>query len=305
MEWLNYHHLLYFRTVVKEGGITAASKQLRVAQPTISAQLKTLEQALGDALFTRNGRNLVLTDFGQVVYRYADEIFTIGQDLMHTIKGRPTGASALKLQVGASMVLPKLIVYRLLEPAQRLPEPVCLVVDEGKPVDLLARLSIYELDLVLTDAPIGSQAKVKAFNHLLGECGVTVFGVKKLARSVRRGFPKSLDGAPFLLPTQSATLRRSLDHWFSANGIRPKVIGEFQDSALLKVFGQVGHGLFVLPSVVEDDVCSRYDVQVVGRLKQVRERFYAISAERKVKNPAVLAITETARSKLFPAAETP
>ncbi len=304
MDWLNYHHLFYFWTVVREGGITAACKKLRLAQPTISAQIKTLEQAMGEVLFSRNGRSLVLTDFGQTVYRYADEIFAIGQDLMNTVNGRPAGTSAQRLQVGASMVLPKQIVYRLLEPAHHLPEPVCLVVDEGKPVDLLARLSAYELDLVLTDAPIGSQAKVKAFNHLLGEIGVTVFGVKDLAETVKSGFPKSLNGAPFLLPTESATLRRSLDHWFSANRIRPRIIGEFQDSALLKVFGQVGRGLFVLPSVVEEDVCSRYDVQVVGQLTQVRERFYAISAERKVKNPAVLAITESARSKLFFGADT-
>jgi LysR family transcriptional activator of nhaA len=298
MEWLNYHHLLYFWVVAREGSITRASDQLSLTQATISAQIKSLEEVLDEKLFSRVGRNLMLTEMGRMVFRYADEIFTLGRELMDTLKGRPTGRP-VRLVVGVADALPKLIAYRLLEPAFKLSEPIRLICWEGKHNHLVAQLAVHEIDLVLTDAPIGSTVKVRAFNHLLGESGVTIFGPAPLAAKYRRGFPRSLNGAPFLLPTDNTTLRRALDQWLESEGIRLTVIGEFEDSALLKVFGQGGAGLFVAPSVIEAEVRRQYSVQIVGRVVAVRERFYGISVERKLRNPAVVAISEAARQKVF------
>jgi len=298
MEWLNYHHLLYFWVVAKKGSIVAACKELHLAQPTISAQIRSLERSLGEKLFTRAGRNLALTETGRVVYRYADEIFSLGRDLLDTVKGRPTGRP-LRFNVGVADVLPKLVAYRLLEPALQLSEQIQLVCHEGSPAGLLARLATYELDLVLSDSPIGPDVRVRAFNHLLGECGVSIFGTKDLATRYRRRFPKSLYGAPFIIPKTSTALRRALEHWFDSEDIRPSVVGEFEDSALLKVFGQAGVGLFATPTVIEKEVQRQYGVRVVGRLESVRERYYAISVEKKVKHPAVVAIADEARQKLF------
>ena len=298
MEWLNYHHLLYFWTVAKEGTICAACEKLHVTQPTISGQIRALEDALGEKLFTRVGRNLVLTDIGRVVYRYADEIFSLGHELMDTLQGRP-GSSPLRFHVGVVDVLPKLVAYEIVAAVMKLPESIQLVCHEGPLTQLLARLAVHELDLVLSDSPIGSDIKVRAFSHQLGECGVSIVGTKDLVTSYRRRFPSSLDAAPFLLPTNNTSLRRSLEYWFDSEGIRPSVVGEFEDSALLKVFGQAGHGLFAVPTVIEKQVQRQYQVMTVGRVEDVQERFYAISVERQVKHPAVTAIAKTARQKLF------
>jgi LysR family transcriptional activator of nhaA len=298
MSWLNYHHLLYFWTVAREGTIAKACELLHLTQPTISGQLRSLEKSLGAKLFDRLGRNLVLTETGRVVYRYANEIFSLGRELTDTLKASPTGRP-LRLVVGVADVLPKMVSYRLLEPALHLPEAVQLICREDKPERLLAELSVHGLDIVLSDAPVGPSVRVRAFNHLLGECGVSVMGTAELAKPLRRGFPRSLDGAPFLLPTDNTTLRRSLDQWFDTQGIRPAVRAEFEDSALLKVFGQAGIGLFVVPMAVEDEVRKQYGVRLVGRLQEVRERFYAISVERKLKHPAVVAISRAARQKLL------
>jgi LysR family transcriptional activator of nhaA len=298
MEWLNYHHLLYFWVVAKEGTIAAACEKLMLAQPTISAQIRALEKALGEKLFRRSGRYLVLTETGRVVYQYADEIFSLGRELIDTLKGRPTG-SPVRFNVGVADVLPKLVAYQLLKPAMSLPERVRLICYESTQAELLAKLAIHELDLVLSDRPIGPDVQVRAFSHLLGECGVSIFGTKDLADSYRRRFPASLDGAPFLLPTSTTALRRELEHWFDAQDIRPVVVGEFDDSALLKVFGQAGAGLFAAPDVIEKEVRRQYGMRVIGRVESVTERFYAISVERKVKHPAVVAIADAAREKLF------
>ena len=300
MEWLNYHHLLYFWTVAREGSIARASATLRLAQPTISAQLRTLEEHLGEKLFDRRGRGLVLTETGRVAFRYADEIFSLGRELLDVVKGRSPGR-LLHLRVGISDVVPKLVAHRLLEPAMRLAEAVRIVCHEDHLEALLARLALHELDLVISDAPIGPHVKVRGFSHALGECGVHVFGAPKLAAARRRGFPGSLDGAPMLLPTEGSALRRSLDAWFEQRGIRPLVVGEFEDSALLKTFGSQGAGLFAGPSAIDREICAQYAVKVVGPLEGVTERFYAISAERRLTHPAVRAITETARGELFAA----
>ena len=298
MEWLNYHHLLYFWTMARQGSLARASAELRLAQSTISGQIRALEDSLGEKLLARRGRRLVLTEMGRVVFRYAEEIFSLGRELRDAVKGRPVGRP-LSLMVGVADVVPKLVARRLLEPALKLPEPVRLICREDKPERLFAELAVHNLDIVLADAPIDPSIRIRAFNHLLGECGIVFFGTAKLAAAHRRNFPESLDGAPVILPTENTTLRRSLDQWFAARGIRPRVVGEFEDSALLMVFGQVGMGLFPASSVIADEVQRQYQVRPVGRLDEVRERFYAISVERKLKHPAVIAISEEARQKLF------
>jgi LysR family transcriptional regulator, transcriptional activator of nhaA len=298
VEWLNYHHLLYFWAVAREGSVTRASEQLHLAQPTVSGQLKALEEALGEKLFERTGRRLVLTDVGRVVFRYADEIFSLGRELHDTLKGRPTGRP-IRFTVGVADAVPKLVAYRLLLPALSLPEPVHVVCRDGKPERLLAELSVHALDLVISDAPVGAEVKVKAYSHLLGETTVAFFGSEALASAHRRGFPRSLDGAPVLLPTEGGSLRRSLEQWFDVEGLHPRVVGEIEDGALLNVFGQAGMGLFAAPVAIEAEVRAQFGVKLVGRVDAVKERFYALSAERKLKHPAVVAISEAARQKLF------
>jgi LysR family transcriptional regulator, transcriptional activator of nhaA len=298
MEWLNYHHLLYFWTVVREGSISQAGKQLRLAQPTISAQLRSLENQLGEKLFQRSGRKLELTEIGRVVYGYADEIFALGRELTDTVKGRPSGRP-IRFTVGISDALPKAIAYRLLEPAMRMQQLIHLVCLEGKIQQLLADLMTHGLDLVLSDTPAGPESHVKAYNHLLGECMIQFFGTADIVSPLKKEFPKSLDGAPMLLPVTGTALRRSLDQWFERESIRPRIVAEMADSALLKVFGSKGKGLFPAPAAIGKEICRQYNVRVLGALDDVQERFYAISVERKLKNPAVVAISESARTELF------
>jgi LysR family transcriptional activator of nhaA len=298
MEWVNYHHLLYFWTVAREGTLVAAGKVLRLSHPTLSAQIHALEHQLGEKLFVRVGRGLALTEMGRVVYRYAEEIFSLGQEMVDTVKGRASG-QPLRLDVGIADAVPKLVVRRLLQPALSLPEPVRLVCYEDAYDKLLGDLAAHTLDIVISDAPVPPGSSVRAYNHLLGETGVSFFGTKSLANNYRRGFPKSLDGAPFLLPLEKSTLRRSLNQWFDRHDIKPRVVAEFEDSALLKVFGADGVGIFAAPTVMEADVKRQYGVVLLGRAAEVRERFYAISVERKLKNPAIVAISEAARHELF------
>jgi LysR family transcriptional activator of nhaA len=298
MEWLNYHHLLYFWTVAREGSVTRASQVLHLAQPTVSGQLKALEDSLGEKLFARQGRRLVLTDVGRMVYGYADEIFALGRELMDTLKDRPTGRP-LRLVVGVADVVPKLVAHSLLEPALNLPEHVHIVVREDRPERLLADLAVHALDLVIADAPISPAARVKAFNHLLGECGVGLFGTAELVEPLRAGFPDSLDGVPLLLPSESTSLRRSVEQWLDARNLRPRIVGEFEDSALMKTFAQAGRGLFPAPTVVQRDIERSHGMTLLGEVEGARESFYAISVERRLKHPAVLAISEAARHRLF------
>jgi len=295
MEWLNYHHLLYFWLAAKKGGVTEAAAELRLAQSTVSAQIRQLEHVLDERLFRRDGRRLVLTDVGRTVYRYAEEIFGLGRELLDVVKDRPTGRP-LRFNVGIADQVPKLIAHRLLAPALGLEVPVRLVCHEGKTAQLLGELATHQLDVVLTDAPLGAGTSVRAFTHLLGETGVTIYGTAARVRDVRRRFPRSLAGVPLLLPTEGTTLRRTLDQWLSTHDIRPDVVGEFEDSALLKVFGQSGLGLFPGPTVLEKEIRRQYGVVVAGRVDDVRERFYAISVERRLKHPVVVAISEAART---------
>jgi LysR family transcriptional regulator, transcriptional activator of nhaA len=298
MEWVNYHHLLYFWTVAKEGGLKAAGKVLHVSHPTLSAQIRALEESLGEQLFSRAGRKLELTEMGRVVYRYAEEIFTLGREMVDTVKGRSTG-QPLRLNVGVVDALPKLVVQRVLQPALALAEPVRLICHEAPFDALLADLSTHTLDVVIAEAPVPAGSKVRAFNHLLGETGVTFFARRELAQAYKKAFPRSLDGAPLLLPLESSNLRRALEQWLSRHDLKPRVMAEFEDNALLQVFGAEGLGLFASATAVEGEVMKQFGVEVVGRAPELRQRFYAISVERKLKNPAVVAISAAAREELF------
>ena len=295
---LNYQHLRYFWAVSRHGNLTRASAELHLTPQTVSSQIHDLEDGLGEKLFARQGRRLVLTDIGQMVFRYADEIFSLGRELQDVVRGLPAGRP-VHLAVGVADVLPKRIARHLIEPALRMEEPVHVICHEATPERLLAELAIHGLDVVLADAPIPPAVKIRAYNHLLGECGTTFMASRKLASGLRKGFPGSLDGAPFLVPVRGTVLRQELDGWFSMRSIRPAIVGEFEDSALLTVFGQAGMGLFAVPSVIEDEVRDQYNVEPIGTADEIVERFYAISVERKVRHPAVAAICDAARVDLF------
>lgn len=298
MESLNFSHLRYFWTVAREGTIAAACHQLYLTQSTISTQIRALEKQLGAKLFDRVGRNLVLTETGHAVYRYASEIFALGDELVEAVKARPTDPLA-RLNVGAQDTLPRLLVRRLLEPAFSLPEPVRVICHEGTPLQLLPKLSTHEVDLVLSDAPMQPQIRVRAFSHLLGECGIAFFAAPDLARRLRKGFPDSLSGAPALLPAETAAMRTTLDRWFHAIHVHPAVIAESEDIELMMAFGQQGRGFFPTHDVTTAEVERNWQVELIGQIGGHTERFYAISVERRLVHPAVVAITEAARNVLF------
>ncbi len=304
MEWLNYHHLHYFWVVAREGGLVQAGKVLRLSHPTLSAQIHALEDRLGEKLFTKVGRKLVLTEMGRVVFRYAEEIFGLGREMVETVKGRSTG-QPLRLDVGIADAIPKLVVRRLLQPALALGQPVRMVCHEDSHEKLLADLALHTLDIVIADAPVPPGSHVRAFNHLLGDTEVSFFGTAALAQRYRPGFPRSLNGAPMLLPLEQLPLRRALNQWFDRHDVRPHVVAEFEDSALLNVFGSDGIGIFAAPRVVEKEIARQYGVKLLGHAEQVRERFYAISFERRLKHPAVVAISDAARHEVFAAGGRP
>jgi LysR family transcriptional activator of nhaA len=299
VEWLNYHHLLYFWAVARYGSVARASAELHLSQPTISGQVHRLEHVLGEKLFERAGRRLVLTNIGRGVFRYADEIFSLGQDLMGMLKGRPS-VRPLRLTVGVADALPRILVQKLMEPAFEIEKPIHLVCREDRVVeDFMSQLTGQELDLVLADRPLGPGIRAHAFNHLLGESGTSFLASEKLARRLRRGFPRSLDGAPCLLPGAHATVRRRVDQWFDGLGVRPTLVAEFDDTALMYAFGEQGRGFFPSPTIFDDEFRRRYDVRVVGRAKTIRQQFYAISVDQRLHHPAVIAIVRSARQDLF------
>lgn len=298
MEWLNYHHLLYFWMVARTGSVTAASKELGLTPPTVSAQVRQLEESIGEQLFRKRGRRLVLTDMGQVAFRYADEIFGLGRELVETLRGQST-SRAPTLHVGISDLVPKLISHRILEPLLELDPPIRLVCREGKTGALLASLATHELDVVLADEPTPSNVSVRAYNHLLGTSGVTFFARPDAAENLKRGFPESLSGHPMLLPMPNTPLRRSLDTWFARRSITPRVVAEFEDTALLKVFGEKGAGAFAGPTAIAGVIAEEYGVVPIGETDEVRESFYAITAHRRLQHPAVVALSEQAKARLF------
>lgn len=298
MDSLNYHHLYYFWVAARADSLADAAERLHLTQPTVSIQLAQLSRQLGVALFEKEGRRLRLTDAGRTVLRYADEIFALGQQLGNTLKGLP-GDRPLRFTVGVHDAVPKLIVYRLLQPAFDAVPNLHLVCLEGAHAELTARLAAHEVDLVLSDLPALGNPNVRLYSHLLGSCGVSFYATPTQAKKYQRNFPESLANAPLLFPPAGTTLRRQLDQWFDDQGIVVSIKAEFADSALLKVFGQEGLGLFPAPAVLQEQICQQYHVRVVGTIEDIQERYYALSAERRVKHPAVLAITGAARDELF------
>ena len=298
MDWLNYHHLRYFWMVANVGSLRKASEKLRVSQPSISAQLQSLQQALGEELFQRRGRNLVLTEMGQLVHGYADAIFSLGQEMLSSVNGVPV-TRPMRLNVGITDSVPKLVAREILRPALYHNPPVQVVCHEDNLGDLIARLTNVRLDIVLSDEPAASRVKLRTYNHLLGTCGVTFCAAPALARKLRRGFPKSLNGAPALLPTHNTNLRGSLEKWFQKRGLRPLVLGEFEDTALMSVVASEGLGFVPMAEVVAKEL-RQFNLEPIGTTASVTAQFYAITAERRLHHPAVALLTENAKNRLFP-----
>lgn len=298
MDWLNYHHLLYFWVTAREGTVSTAAEVLHLSRTTVTGQIRELEEALKHKLFRREGRHLVLTEMGQIVFNYAEVIFATGQELQDVLRRGNQGRS-IRFVVGIPDVVPKLIAYRLLEPALQLDQNLHLVCYEGKLEDLLGDLAMHRLDLVLSDSPSSPSFDVRAYNHELGECSVSFFGTPELVKQYEKTFPECLAEAPLLVPTPKTASRRTLDQWMHERELSPNIVAEVEDSALTKVFGQSGLGIFSAPSVIETEVQRQYRVKLMGRLEEVRERYFAISVEKRIRHPAVLAISQSARSTLF------
>jgi len=298
---MNYKHLHYFWAAAKAGGVVRAGQQLAISPQTLSGQIKLLEDRLGCALFRKAGRGLELTDEGHLAVGYADQIFALGAELEARI-GKTSGASAaLDFRVGLSDSVPKSIAYRLLEPALAAAANVRLICHEGKLTDLLGQLAVQRLDLVLADEPLGRQAGMKAFNHALGSTSMSFFATPELKRSLKGTFPQCLDDAPMLLPGNASAMRQRFDLWLASRKIRPRIIGEFDDAALMKAFGGEGRGVFMTPAVLESETAAQYGVRVVGRSDELVEEFHAISTERRITHPCVAAITSSARDQFFAA----
>lgn len=298
MEWLNYHHLFYFWLTVKTGTVSAAAESLHLARPTVAAQIKELEKSVGRKLFEKQGRGLVLTEFGKQVHQYAEEIFAIGHELREFIKTGHQG-NRKRFVVGLPDVVPKHIAFELLKPALHMADRPRTVCYEGKLNQLLADLALHKLDLIISDSPAPTTLEFKVYSHKLGQCGMSMLAAPTLARKFKKDFPKSLTDAPCLLPTDHTAVRRSLDIWMDENDIFPDIIAEFEDSALLKVFGQAGEGIFPVPTAIEELVKKQFGVQLVGQIPEVLDKFYAISAEKRVHHEATLLVVKQARNKLF------
>jgi LysR family transcriptional activator of nhaA len=298
---VNYKHLHYFWATARAGGVVRASAQLHTTPQTLSGQIKQLEERLGRKLFKKQGRRLELTDDGRVALAYADEIFTLGGELESAMRERDAGApKVLEFRVGVADSVAKAVAARLLEPALAMPEPVRMVCVEWKYSDLLAELALHRLDLVIADEPLSSQrVSVKAFNHPLGRSAMTFFAAPNLLPRLKGSFPRCLNGAPMLIPSVASSVRQQFDAWITRSNLRPEVVGEFDDGALMKAFGTEGHGVFLSPSVVEAETVAQYGVSVIGRTDEMVENFYAISVERRISHPCVAAITNAARGELF------
>lgn len=284
--------------MAKEGGIARASERLHLTPQTISGQLSVLEDNLGETLFNRVGRNLELTETGRLALSYADEIFSLGGELEEVVRNQRNDRP-LVFKVGVADVVPKSIAYRLLAPALALPEQVRIVCRENNIDALLTELALHKIDLVIADGPIPPNINVSGFNHQLGECGISFFATPELAKKLGTDFPKNLNAAPLLLPSEMTVVQSRLLQWFDKLHVHPTIVGEFDDSALMKVFGQAGTGVFIAPTPIAAEVEKKYGVVVIGQTDEILEQFYAISVERKISHPAVAAITETAREWLY------
>ena len=298
MSHLNFRHLYYFWVVAKEGGITRAAERLGVAVQTISMQLAHLEKAMGKTLFAPQGRRIVLTETGRLALGYADQIFMLGEQLQEALAEEEAGQS-VRLTVGISDSLPKLIAYRLLEAALQMPQRIRIECYDGEFERLLADLALHKLDVVLTDRPVSPGTSLRVFSHELGDCQICLFGTESLARIYQKNFPASIHGAPVLLPTRNNTLRARLDQWFEINGLRPSIVGEIEDSALLTTFGRSGLGMFPAPKALAADIQEQFHAVPVGELTNVKEYYYAVSAELKIRHPAVEAILSAPSAGIF------
>jgi len=296
---MNFKHLHYFWRVAKAGSVARASEQLHLTPQTLSGQIGLLEEDLGTPLFAKSGRNLELTDAGRLAFGYAQDIFALGSELEESLRNYPAGGRPVDFRVGVADAVSKTIAYRLIEPATRLSTPVRIVCREWKLDSLLAELAAHRLDLVIADAPIPPSVSVRAFNHRLGESGVSFFASAGLLKTLKGRFPASLNGAPMLVSGQDAAMRARLERWCEANQLRPRVVGEFDDSALMKAFGQRGAGVFIGPTILEAEIKTQYGVKVLGRTGDIVEEFFAISVERRVTHPCVVAIAGAAREGLF------
>jgi LysR family transcriptional activator of nhaA len=294
---INYKHLHYFWVVAKQGGIARAGERLHLTPQTISGQISVLEDSIGEALFSKAGRNLELTETGRLALGFADEIFSLGGELEEALRNLPPDRQ-ITFKVGIADVIPKTIAYRLLAPALSLPEPVRMICRENNLASLLADLALHKVDMVIADGPIPPGINVRGFSHVLGECGISFLAVEKLARTLRKNFPHSLNGAPMLIPSETNLVQTKLLDWLDSQRIYPRIVGEFDDSALMKVFGQAGTGIIISPSAIATEVAKQYGLRIIGSTEEVREQYYAISVERRISHPAVAAITETAREWL-------
>lgn len=297
---MNFKHLHYFWVAARAGGVMRAGEQLHTTPQTLSAQIKLLEDRLGRKLFRKAGRRLELTDDGRTALRYADEIFALGGELESAMRERRTrGQRTIEFRVGVADLIAKSMAYRLLEPALQLADPVRLVCSEGRFDDLLAQLAVHRLDLVLADQPLTRRVSIKAFNHELGSSPMSFFAAPSLAAALDGPFPRHLDGAPMLLQGTASVVRQQCEAWLARQGVAPRIVGEFDDSALMMAFGREGRGVFCAPAVLEPEVIAQYGVQIVGRSDEIVEDFYAISVERRVTHPCIVAIAQAARGAIF------
>ncbi len=304
MQWLNYQHLLYFWAVARRGSVAAAANELRLSGPTLSAQIRRLEESLGDKLLRRSGRRLVLTDTGRLIMPYADQIFSLGQQITEVSRGG-LAPRPLRLAVGVVDVLSHLVVYRLLEPALRLRPRMQLIVRADRPERLLADLAAHDLDIVFSDSVLPAQARTQFFTHFLGESGMSFYAVPRLAALYRRRFPRSLEGAPLLLLSEHTAAGHALDLWLESHRIRPEVIGRFDGFAIARVFAESGEGVLAAPWLIEPELEQRYGVKSIGRIPELKTQFYAVSLERKIQHPGVSAICNGIQEKLRAVAAKP
>lgn len=298
MAQLNFKHLRYFWMVAKSGSIARASEQLHVTPQSISGQLRELYESLGVDLLRRSGRGLEVTEAGRRVLSYAEEIFSLGDELMSAARDDQSQVT-LPFTIGIADSVPKSVTYRVVAPVLKMPEAVRVICREGRLVSLIADLAVHRLDMVIADRPIPAEVRVRAYNHLLGKSDLSVFAAPGLAKSLKGSFPSSLDRAPFLLPGDGVAIRAGVEQWFESVNIRPRIIGEFDDGALMKAFGQGGAGAFVAPSAIADYVCRQYQVEVLGRIESVTEELYAITTERRIRHPAMMVISEAAEKVVF------
>lgn len=296
---MNFKHLHYFWVTARAGGIMRAGEQLHITPQTLSGQIKLLEESLGRRLFRKSGRQLELTEDGRKALKYADDIFALGSDLKNAMANPQSGVQVLAFRVGVADSVAKSVAYRLLEPALSIPEPVRLIGTEGKFPDLLAQLALHRLDLVIADEPLSKRISVKAFNHELGSTPMSFFCVPALKKVLKGKFPQCLHDAPMLIQGSASSVRQQLDGWLVSHKIQPRVVGEFDDGALMKAFGREGRGVFMSPRILEDEIVAQYGVEVIGRTDELVEEFFAVSVERRISHPCIVAITQNARGRLF------